>query len=302
MLEPHPSAVIDISSWVIKAIINPVLYRQRKVTEILLHAISLVPGFEEGLFLKGGILMALAYNSSRNTGDIDFSATGDPEEIKQKVILLLNNALLSAARTTGHNDIICKVQRVTPRPRPETFAESPFPALEITIGSAARMNVSEEKRLSEGKSLQVVRIDLSFREPIGSVQKLIIGDGKTVQAYGLYDLVAEKLRAILQQIIRPHPGSRRQDVYDISCLIPLIDLDGEEKSNILVILRKKSRERGFEPTKEMITDIRIDEKLRVGWDTLASEIEGKLPIFDICFGKVKEFYQGLPWEKTETPP
>ena len=299
MFESLASTNVDISAWVLKARTNSVLYRQRQVTEILLHAVALAPGFGEGLFLKGGILMALAYGSTRNTGDVDFSVIGDPEEVRAAITSALDGALREAGRRTGHVNLLCKVQRITLRPRPETFAGSPFPALEITIGSAARQNASEMKRLDEGRASQVIRIDLSFREPIGTVQKLVLNSGGVVQAYGLYDLVAEKLRAILQQIIRPHPGSRRQDVYDISRLLPLLGLDEQEKTSILAILRLKSRERDFEPTREMISDHRIADKLRLGWETLAAELEGPLPEFELCFGQIRNFYEELPWDKEE---
>lgn len=299
MLEPRQAAIINISAWVLKARVNPVVYRQRQVTEILLHAVAMAPGFGGGLFLKGGILMALAYNSPRNTGDIDFSVIDDPEEMKQRVTSTLDGFLREAALKTGHFDILCKVQRVTLRPKPETFAASPFPALEITIASATKGNLSEVKRLEEGKASQVLRIDMSFREPIGSIQKLVLSNDHVVQAYGLYDLLAEKLRAILQQIVRPHPGSRRQDVYDISFLLPLMNFDGQEQASILAILRRKSREREFEPTKEMISDPRIAEKLQIGWAKLADELEGPLPDFKQSFSQVRDFYVGLPWELPE---
>ena len=254
MLEPKPPAIIDLAAWVRKAKVNPARYRERQVTEILLHAVAMTPGFGEGLFLKGGVLMALAYGSPRTTGDIDFSVIGDPEETRLRITAALNTSLREAALRTGHPGILCKVQRIVMRPKPETFAGFPYPALEIVIGSAARDNQAERTRLENGRAAQVVRIDLSFREPIGSVQKLVVGEGRVVQAYGLYDLVAEKLRAILQQIVRPHPGERYQDVYDISRLIVTFDLDAQERAIILAILRRKSREREFEPTREMIAD------------------------------------------------
>lgn len=296
MLEVQSPAILDISAWVRKARANPTLYRQRQVTGILLYAVAITPGFGQGLFLKGGILMALAYGSPRTTGDIDFSAIGDPEEVERQVIGALDASLREASRKTGHLDLICKVQRVVRKPKPATFAESPVPALEITIGSAQRTSPSEVARLEAKQSPHVVRIDLSFREPIGSVQRLIVGNDKVVQAYGLYDLLAEKMRAILQQLMRPHPGQRRQDIYDISHLLTAFDLDEQERGQILSILRRKCRERDFEPTAEMITDERIVARLRASWPTLQNELEETLPDFDKLFGAVRAFYEALPWE------
>ena len=298
--EPREPATVDIAAWVRKARQNPILYRQRQVTEILLHAVSATGGLGGCLYLKGGILMALAYNSPRNTGDIDFTAVGEPEELRIRITETLESALESAIRRTGHLHLSCKVQRIVLQPRPATFADSPVPALEITIGSAARNNPREMERLDIKRSTHVVRVDLSFREPVGSMQRLLVGSGDIVQAYGLYDLIAEKLRAILQQIIRPHPGQRRQDVYDISRLLVTFQLDTEERSSVLAILRKKSRDRDFNPTREMISDPRIVSKLQAGWASLASELDETLPDFKMSFDRVKTFYEGLPWETPET--
>lgn len=134
------------------------------------------------------------------------------------------------------------------------------------------------------------------------MQKLVVGDGRVVQAYGLYDLIAEKLRALLQQIVRPHPGDRRQDVYDLSRLIVTFGLDAEERVSILAILRTKSREREFEPSREMISDPRIAEKLQQKWDSLAEELQEPLPPFQESFDRVRAFYEGLPWDAPEEAP
>jgi predicted nucleotidyltransferase component of viral defense system len=295
MLEPKPPAILDMSAWVLKARTNPALYRQRQTIEILLHAVAATPGFE-GVFLKGGILMALAYGSPRNTGDIDFSAIGDPVGTERLVAEALDRALLTATRRSGYVDIICRIQRMVRRPRPSTFAASPFPALEISIGSALRTNAAEMTRLEARRATQVVRIDLSFREPIDSMQRLVLGGGQTIHAYGLHDLVAEKLRALLQQLTRPHPGERRQDVYDLAHLFRTFDLDERERAQILATLRHKSRERELEPVRGMIADDRIVSRLRASWPSLQAELEEKLPDFDDTFRVVQVFYEALPWE------
>lgn len=292
---------IDISRWIQKARANPSQYRERQLTRILLTAISITPGFGDGLFLKGGILMALAYDSPRTTGDIDFSSTGDPVKVKELVSEALDAALKEAAIRSGYPDIVCKVQRISLRPRPETFAESEFPALEITIGSANRNSISEMARFNNNRSAQVLRIDLSFREPIGSIQRILIGGGRTIQAYGIFDVIAEKLRAILQQITRPHGGDRRQDVYDICHLLKTFHIDGEEKSHIYSILVMKSRERGFMPYKNMISNSVIIQRLRSSWPKLAAELQEPLPDFDEYFIVVRNFYESLPWEIIDKP-
>jgi hypothetical protein len=300
MFEPKPPTNIDIFKWLAKSHKNPILYRQRQLVEILLNAVAITPDLDSGLYLKGGILMALIYNSQRSTIDIDFSVLGEPEKMEEIILESLDKALKKAAAQTGHFEIECKVQRIVRRPRPDTFSTSPFPALEVTIGSASRNAPRELSKLEEKKASLVLRIDLSFREPIESFQKLIIGSGKQINAYGIYDLVSEKIRAILQQITRPHPGERRQDVYDLCCLFNQFDFDNDERSQILAILIKKSSEREFTPTINMISDEVIISKLRSSWPTLQQEIPEALPDFNKSFERVQSFYRSLPWD--QTPP
>ncbi len=54
---------VDIRAWVEAARANPTLYRNRQVTEIVLATIGLTPSLATTLVLKGGALMALAFNS-----------------------------------------------------------------------------------------------------------------------------------------------------------------------------------------------------------------------------------------------
>jgi 5,10-methylene-tetrahydrofolate dehydrogenase/methenyl tetrahydrofolate cyclohydrolase len=67
------SKKINISKWVAKSKDNPDKYALRQVTEILINAIGQTKFLKGNMFLKGGTLMALAHESQRMTGDVDFS-------------------------------------------------------------------------------------------------------------------------------------------------------------------------------------------------------------------------------------
>ena len=56
---------VDVRAWVEAARANPSLYRDRQVTEIVLGAIGLAPSLSKTLVLKGGAVMALAFNSNQ---------------------------------------------------------------------------------------------------------------------------------------------------------------------------------------------------------------------------------------------
>ena len=54
---------VDLRVWVEAARADPILLRDRQVTEVVLTAIGLSPDLQGALILKGGTLMAIAFNS-----------------------------------------------------------------------------------------------------------------------------------------------------------------------------------------------------------------------------------------------
>ena len=95
-------------------------------------------------------------------------------------------------------------------PKSENFEEHDFPALLVRIGSAVR-GTGEEKRLDIGQATRVLDMEISFRDQAYAFQELTLTDaGVAVRAFTLNELIAEKLRALLQQPIRNR--YRRQDV------------------------------------------------------------------------------------------
>lgn len=155
-------------------------------------------------------------------------------------------------------------QRFDYQPRPQGFAEATAPALAVTIGHAKRGS-SHERRLKDGRSTRVVRIDLSVREHVANATELTLsGTAVSVQAYAVEDIIAEKLRAPLQQVTRNR--SCRQDIFDI--IDPSIDpLDAPE----------------------------VKERSQREWETMRLEIGAKLPEFEPTFVRVMAFYRSLPW-------
>jgi hypothetical protein len=142
MSEPDPTEFvpndIDMRTWVDSARADPVLYRNRQVTEIVLCAIGLTPSLKKNLVLKGGILMAIAFHSTRTTGDLDFTATVEPKDFEERLKIELNPALLKAAQHLRYLDIVCRIQGIRKKPRPDGFLDHDFPALHVHVASAKR--------------------------------------------------------------------------------------------------------------------------------------------------------------------
>lgn len=150
---------VDITAWVRKAINNPVAHRQRQVTEIILNAVSLTPSLRANLYLKGGILMDLAFGSLRTTSDVDFTTEADPLAFATQLRDALDKGMARAAAELGYTDFVCRVQMV--KQRPAEFHEANFPALKVKVAYAQRGS-NEERRLLQGYGTQVLSMDMSL--------------------------------------------------------------------------------------------------------------------------------------------
>lgn len=290
---PEPSLKIDVAKWVENAKADPVAYQQRQTVEIVLNTIAITTPLNAKMFLKGGILMGLAYDSPRQTTDIDMSTSlMVGSEIGDKVKTLLDSAFPRAAAALGYADLVLKTHSVKRMPRKTNFEEADFPALKLKI-AYARRGTKQERRLLEDKIPEVIDLDISFNETLRQIQVLELTGGQELQAYGLVDLIAEKYRAMLQQVRRRR--NRRQDVYDLDLLIRIHEIDGTLRAQILDVFIEKCRSRQIEPTDLSLNDPEIKTRSHAEWQTMKLEL-GEVPEFESCFTRVSDFYRNLPWK------
>ncbi|NMN05870.1 MULTISPECIES: nucleotidyl transferase AbiEii/AbiGii toxin family protein [unclassified Novosphingobium] len=286
---------VNIEDWIDRAKADPVAYVERQATEVFLAALAMTPRFSREIFLKGGILMGVVYGSPRQTGDIDFTAISEPEPaIADALRDELNAAFPRAAARLGYPDLRCAVQSCRYLPSRAKFAESTGPALKVKIGYALRGS-PQERHFEEGKSSQILEVDISFKEPVGAIQIVTFGDGAAIGAYSLHDLITEKIRALLQQEKRNR--GRRQDFYDIASLLKRFEFDESEKARLLKLLYEKCAARTMNcptPEPESLARPEVRDRAFKEWATLEIEI-GALPDFEECFAIVDAFYRSLPW-------
>ena len=300
---PEPGSLpggpaLDLGRWIGLAGPDKVNRRRRQVAEITLHAIALERRLGQSLVLKGGLLLAIAYGSPRFTSDLDFTAREFSADAPESLRALLDPALVRAAATLGYADLRCRVQTVKPKPRPAMFAGADAPALKVTIGSVAG-GPGERRSLEAGMASDVLELDVSYREPLVSIEEVALlgrvepaAAPRTLLVYSLAEIVAEKLRAYLQQTERDR--GRRQDVYDLAYLVGEHGA-GLDRAAILAALRTKALARGIEPAPGMIDDPDRIGRARRDWHTLKAEV-GRIPEFEACFAVVREFYLSLPWQ------
>ena len=286
---------INVSEWVERAKADPVAYLQRQATEVTLNVIAMtaIPG--KSLVLKGGILMGLVYDSPRHTTDIDLSSEFDAEsKTDERIRSMFDNAFPRALANLGYADLVMKIHSIKKQPnkRISKFEEADFPALKLKI-SFAKRGTKQEVAMKAGKATSIVDVDISFNEPLQQIQILELTGGQELLAYSQTDLLAEKYRAMLQQVTRNR--NRRQDVYDIHLIIERMQIDESTQTAILKALFIKCRSRRIEPAKDSLDNPEVKKRSAAEWDTMELEI-GDVPEFENCFRLVREFYWDLPWE------
>jgi hypothetical protein len=284
---------VDIAGWVDRARADPVRHLERMATEIVMTAIGRASGLRDDIYLKGGILMGLAYGSPRGTADLDYTAIAEPDPANvTRIRADLETSLRATPSLIGYPDIECRIQSFEHRPRAEGFGGFTAPALIVGIGYARR-DTPQFRHLTKLQCPDVVRVDISFREPVSTPDTIrLVQSGVAIKAYALIDIIAEKLRAFLQQEARNR--SRRQDIYDLAHLIERFAFDETELRAIHDLLHAKCRARNIAPSVESIDDPKLKARAKAEWRTMEIEI-GTVPDFDERHGIVRGFYRRLPW-------
>lgn len=287
------SAAVDVDAWVRAAQHNPAEQRVRRVMRIVLFAVAHSPLLKSKMVIKGGVLLALKYGTHRHTRDLDFSAPGQVQQEDTATILAaLGRALADAARTVDP-EIRCNIQssKMQP-PRPDAS----FPTLRIKVGYALQGEKAYQRMVRGGESPNTVTVDLSFNESTCIASRVVLNDHSEVIAYSLFDQIAEKYRALIQQTADRRDRVRRQDVYDIFRVIEQGFLTTpEDKATLLETMARKFAARDVDLFRETIDEPEIAERSRREYARLQDEIDGDLPDFDRVFKAVRDYYRSLPW-------
>ena len=282
----------SIEDWIAAAPKDRITFRQ--AIHIVLQAIASSDYLQPRMIMKGGMLLGLRYQSSRFTEDIDFSTSmryADIDEVQFREEL--QEALQIASDELPYQ-VLCAVQNITIQPKDAENAT--FPSFKLKIGYARRNHEGEMTRLRNRQSPNTVKIDYSFNEHSYAVDHITLTDEEEIQAYSFTDLVAEKIRSVIQQVERNR--TRRQDIYDLNLLLNTITPDEKEKHTILTTLLDKSTGRlpAGVVNPDTLNNPEIRERSSREYALLKDEIEDELPEFNRAYDRLAEFYRSLPWD------
>lgn len=256
----------------------------------VLQALSRDDFLRDHFVLKGGNALKLAFDSPRSSVDIDLSSTEsypnqdhqETEHLRDKVVDRLSQALSHTVPEYHYETMVVQSTEI----KPPNLPQRKFPALEIKVGYT-------ELEDRDPPYSDVVKLEMTLNETVCEAEYRST-EGFELHVSSLDDIMAEKLRALLQQVIRNRyrPG----DVFDIwffSTRAPR----ALDKDRIARFLQEKSEGKvGDGPvSRQMFYHPDVRSRAQEGYAEISERIPDSIPLppFDEAFGQVLGFVEEL---------
>lgn len=287
MTPTYPLSFAEIRSWAGEADLPVSEARVRFAQYAILQAISASRRLREGLVFKGGNALDFVWQSNRSTVDLDFSvdhesilAYPDADAIKT----LLEGGLAVATTKLG---LTFRVLRVEPQPPGEGKT---FVTFQARIEYAQPDQPRHRQRLAQGEVIhQGIDLDISVNEPIGAAPFYEVSPGLYLRVATIEDIVAEKLRALLQQRIRNRV--RPQDLLDIA--VVLREQPHLDRHLVATFLRSKAEARGVPVRRSAFRHPELAQRASTGYAELAATTRTNFIPFDEALGLLYAFIDEL---------
>lgn len=288
----------NIEEWIDRAE-NDDEKRFRQAIHLILLAVSRDKVLSQNLVIKGGIVLSLAYGSERYTTDLDLSSLDNMEVLSKEELESKLSKQIKAV--VALNDYNLKLLVHSIKYMPKDPSKVKFPAYKARIGYADSTNQKAVKRLDNKQSTHIVELDISFNESVSvsDTENFKLTNRLNVLCYSLEQLVAEKYRSLLQQVVRTR--SRRQDIFDIHYLLnqeASLLYSNETKKTVLNKLIKCSERKGIEEYLNQF-GMRDEEIKRLSLEdfhtlSLEIDIDTELSPEDM-YTVVQDYFESLPW-------
>lgn len=284
----YPTSFRSIRQWANEHSMDFEEARDRFVQYTVLCAISDDDVLRASLVLKGGNALDFVWQSNRSTADLDFSV--DPASVDFQP----SESTLTERLTRGCQSVyeplgtMLTVNRVRQRP---PGANRTFVTYEATIAYALPNEQHLQLRMRSGEKIaRALPIDISINEPICAATSFPLDHERRLRVCTIDDIVAEKLRAILQQSIRNR--TRRQDVLDIAVLLQGPTPPNAENVGIFLLAKAAARNVAVSKAAFHVPD--VAERARIGYADLAATTRTSFIPFDEALALVLSFVDRLP--------
>jgi predicted nucleotidyltransferase component of viral defense system len=280
----YPTSIAELAAWRKQHGTTAEEARRRFVQFVILASISSSATFVSRVAFKGGNALRFVYGNMRSTLDLDFSAEGSFPDSESDIKRLMDSALRTEQR---RYQVKARCQSIHRNP-PGRDKTMPTYRLKVSYqlpGDRYFQNIDE--RLSAGKTLsEVVEVEISLNDVLCETGDEQLGPASsTLRVCTLDDILAEKLRALLQQI--PRNRSRPQDVFDIAAMVrkhsAVINL-----AKVSSFLLQKSVARAIVATKSAF-DEKVREKASATYDAQIRDFTTEFIPFDDAWAELLAF-------------
>ncbi len=209
----YPTSLAEIDSWRRLHATTSEEARSRFIQFVILTCVGSSP-WQRSVAFKGGNALRFVYQNPRSTVDLDFTANAQFPDDADQIQEMLNQALAIGSRRFG---IKAKCQSVHRNPKSR---EKTLPTYEAKVSYVfpGDRYFEQFETVTRGLS-RVVILEISLNDMICETTNVSLGpdDGPQIRVCTIEDIVAEKLRSLLQQKVRKR--NRRQDVFDIARIV-----------------------------------------------------------------------------------
>jgi predicted nucleotidyltransferase component of viral defense system len=239
------------------------------------------------LVFKGGNALDFIWEANRSTRDLDFSVDMSVPSAALSADHLRSLLVPALEATTRLLGIAYRIHRIEQQPPGEGKT---FITYEARIGYALPDEAQLRQRLAIGNpSPHVIPLEVSLNEPICAAALVPIDPTHHLRVCTLEDIVAEKLRALLQQPIRNR--TRRQDLLDIAVIRRTHpELDRERVGRFLI---EKARARAVPVSRAAFRDPQVAERARQDYAALQSTTRRVFLPFEEALGELDALVASL---------
>jgi predicted nucleotidyltransferase component of viral defense system len=280
----YPRSFGEIQAWATK---NKILAREARVRFAqygVLRAIADSRGLSSILVFKGGNALDFVWSPNRSTQDLDFSTT-DANLSGERLRGLLDTSLAGVKRLLG---IHARVQRIERQPPGD---DKIFITYAVNVAFALQDEAKLQEKIAGGIPCpQIVPLDISLNEPICAHLGINIEGTNPLLVSTVEDILAEKLRSLLQQPIRNR--HRKQDMLDIAVL--LRDQQDIGLDRVASFLLRKAEARAVPVSRQAFRHPEIRDRARVDYDDLRQTTRSIFVPFEEAYATLLSLVDSLP--------
>ncbi|CAN5605973.1 hypothetical protein BH23CHL2_BH23CHL2_26400 [soil metagenome] len=281
-----PTDFQEIASWATDHRVAIDDARRRFAQYGILRAIAASRRLRSTIVLKGGNAIDFIWHPNRSTLDLDFSAEASvrPEDRPERwIATALQQALDASTALLGTT---YRVQRLRRQPPGE---DKTFVSLNANVAYALQDEGRLRQRIRAGEPLsRIIPIEISLNEVLCDVVSIQLDDRNVLRICSIEDIIAEKLRALLQQVTRNRV--RSQDLLDIVVLLRDHPVRASAVSSFLL---QKAEARHVSVSRSSFRDPEVQRRAGQDYAALKSTVRYSFIEFDEALRDLFTFVDSL---------